>query len=306
MLSILVPARNEEFLQRTIDDVFQHATGDTEVLVALDHWPNAPALKPHPRLQVITTALGQRGATNALAKLSTAKYLMKLDAHVSMSAGFDVKMLEDMEDDLTLIPALANLHAYDWVCPQGHRHFQGKYDKCGQCGSAELTKEIIWRPLPKPIRSNFYFDTNFLFQYMPTDPMELLHPTMTIQGSCFMTTRDKYHELNLCDEAFGSWGTQGIEVACKTWLSGGRVLASRKVFLGHQFRTTEGFPYHNPDEKIFAAQAYGRDLFFNNKWPPQKRSFQSLVEQFNFPGDWTPEHLLSCPAFPTAYPQLGS
>lgn len=45
---------------------------------------------------------------------------------------------------------------------------------------------------------------------------------------------------------YGSWGNQGIEVACKTWLSGGRVLVNHNTWYAHMFRTQGaefGFPY---------------------------------------------------------------
>lgn len=287
-LSILIPARHEESLQRTIDDIFQHAEGDTEVLVALDNWENPPEVTV-PKGQVIRTNGGQRGATNALARLSEAKYVMKLDAHCSLSQGFDVKMMADMEDDVTLIPAVGNLHVYDWVCDQGHRRFQGKYDECEQCGSKELHKEPVWKVIAKPIRGSHCFDTALHFQYAEEEAEGLLTESMSIQGSCFMVSRRKYHELNICDEAFGSWGQQGTEVACKTWLSGGRVLSTKRAYYGHQFRETEGFPYPNPAEQIFAAQDFSRGLFLQNKWPQQVRPIQWLIEKFNYQADWTPE-----------------
>lgn len=298
-LSVLVPARNEESLQRTIDDIFQHAEGDTEVLVALDNWDNPPEIKV-PRGQIITTKAGQRGATNALAKLSEAKYVMKLDAHCSMSQGFDVRMMEDMEDDVTMIPMVGNLHVYDWECPEGHRHFQGKYEECEQCGSKELTKVPVWQIIAKPIRGSHWFDTNLHFQYCDEEATGLVTETMSIQGSCFMATREKYFDLNLCDEAFGSWGQQGTEVACKTWLSGGKVISTKKAYYGHQFRETEGFPYHNPTDKILEAQKFSRDLFLGNRWEKQIKPIQWLIEKFSYQGhtlpdgtrqdnSWTPE-----------------
>lgn len=300
-LSILIPARNEEFLQRTLDDVFEHIEGDTEIIVGLDGW--RPEYLSHfsfgggeivehggrYRFLYLEKPIGQRAMTNKLAGLSEAKYLMKLDAHVSMSQGFDVKMMEDMQDDTIIVPALGNLHAYDWVCPEGHRNQQGKCEKCGQCGSADLRKDMVWQVIHKPLRSSFCFDTALHFQYSKEDTQELLSETMSIQGSCFMITREKYHELNICDEAFGSWGQQGTEVACKTWLSGGRVLSTKKAYYGHQFRVTEGFPYENPVPKILETQTYSRNLFLNNKWPQQKKSIQWLIEKFNYQADWTPE-----------------
>jgi len=110
---------------------------------------------------------------------------------------------------------------------------------------------------------------------------------MSIQGSCFMLTREKYWELNICDEKHGSWGQQGVEVACKTWLSGGRVIVNKKTWYAHMFRTQGGdfgFPYPNPGIK--KAREYSRDLWINNKWDKAVRPFSWLIEKFD-PPDWS-------------------
>lgn len=290
-LSILIPARNEEFLTHTILDIVKHAETDIEILVGLDGYLTKIPYLPMVSWTYTEQPIGQRAMTNRLANMATGDYLMKLDAHCSMSQGFDKALLEDASEDVLLVPAICNLHAYNWVCENEHRHFQGKYDKCEQCDSTDLRKEIIWQPIAKPIRSNFYFDTSLHFQYMPEDVEGLLTETMSIQGSCFVVSKKKYFELNICDEAIGSWGQQGVETACKTWLSGGKVLCSKKAYYGHQFRETEGFPYDNKVEDIFKAQAFTKNLFLENKWDKQVHSFQWLIEKFNFPGDWTPEKL---------------
>jgi len=92
---------------------------------------------------------------------------------------------------------------------------------------------------------------------------------MSLQGSCFMLTRDKYWELGICDENMGSWGSQGLEVACKTWLSGGRVIINKKTWYAHMFRTQGGdfsFPYHNPQSKVSEAKQKAKNLFFDGNW----------------------------------------
>jgi len=101
-----------------------------------------------------------------------------------------------------------------------------------------------------------------------------------------MVTRDKYFDLNLCDEEFGSWGSQGIEVACKTWLSGGKVICNHKTWYAHLFRTQGGskgdfgFPYrHGIKGPNFARKAL-REIFFNNKWEKQIHPLHWLVEKF--------------------------
>lgn len=302
-LSILIPARQEEFLGRTIEDLFEHIEGDTEILVALDNWKSPPALKTHPRLRVISTAAGQRGATNALARLSTAKYLMKTDAHVSFSQGFDVEMMKQMEDDMVLVPSLMNLHVFNWVCDVcAGIHEQGVPPKeCWRCKGEKLHKDMVWKIRPKPIMTDFGFDSSLHFQYTDiTKPGELTE-SMSIQGSGFMVSREKYWENELCSEDFNSWGQQGVEVSCKTWLSGGRVMCTKNAYMGHYFRTPTGFPYPITFEEIDSNQKLSRDLFLGNKWPKQVRSFQSLIEQFNYPLDWTPEKVqeLSSPWYNT-------
>ena len=107
--------------------------------------------------------------------------------------------------------------------------------------------------------------------------------TMSIQGSCFMCTKQKYNELNLCDETWGSWGNQGTEVACKTWLSGGRVVTNRRTWYSHMFRTqggSFGFPYHQSGNEVERARKASRDLFLNNKWEKQIYPLSWLVEKF--------------------------
>jgi hypothetical protein len=110
-----------------------------------------------------------------------------------------------------------------------------------------------------------------------------------------MLTREKYWELNISDEAFGSWGSQGIEVACKFWLSGGRVIINHNTWYAHMFRTQGGdfgFPYEQKQSKVNAAKSKARDLFFNNKWDKQTRPLSWLVERFAPVKGWSDNEIL--------------
>jgi hypothetical protein len=111
-----------------------------------------------------------------------------------------------------------------------------------------------------------------------------LTPTMSLQGSFFMLTREKYWELNICDEEFGSWGQQGVEVACKTWLSGGQVMVNQTTWYAHMFRTQGGdfgFPYHQSGRQVDHARKYSRELFLDNNWPQAKHDLQWLIDKFS-------------------------
>ncbi len=299
-LSILIPARQEEFLLNTVEDILKHIEADTEIIVVLDGaWANPP-LPQHERLNVIylPESIGQRAATNLACKLAQGKYVMKVDAHCSFDQGFDRKLIADMQDDWTVVPTMRNLHVFDWVCDNGHRQYQDKGSKCLECGK-EMTREMLWFAKPKPESNSYCFDSEPHFQYFNQYPGRHgeLTESMSLQGSCWMLSKDKYWELGICDESLGSWGSQGIEVACKTWLSGGKVMVNHKTWYAHMFRTKPqagfGFPYEQHENKIQNAKKKIRDLFFNNKWEKQIHPLSWLVDRFWPVKGWSEQDLLA-------------
>lgn len=280
------------FLGRTIEDILSNIEADTEIIVALDGaWPETP-LPQHPRLTVIyhPKSVGQRAATNEAAKLSTAKYVMKVDAHCAFDKGFDKKLIADMQDDWTTVPVMRNLHAFDWVCEDGHRRYQGPSGPCHTC-KKPTTRDVVWIPKTNPQSTSYRFDRTLHFQYWNEYKKHQkgdLVESMSLQGSCFMLTREKYWELNICDETWGSWGNQGSEVALKTWLSGGRVVVNKKTWYAHMFRTQGGdfgFPYPQSGKEVERAREISRDIFLKDAWPQAKHTLQWLIDKFQ-PPEW--------------------
>jgi glycosyltransferase involved in cell wall biosynthesis len=325
MLSILIPARNEEFLRRTVEDILAHSEADIEVICVEDGEPFVDLPKDE-RVKLIRNekSVGQRAATNQAAEIARGKYVMKVDAHCAFDQGFDRKMLEKMEtvdDSVTMVPVMRNLHAFDWVCPDGHRRYQGPSGPCGKCGK-ETEKQMVWVGKDSPQSTAYCFNTEPKFQYFGEykkreaykrdKKKNNLTETMSLQGSCFMMTREKYWELDVCDEAWGSWGSQGIEVACKTWLSGGRVLCNHDTWYAHMFRTQGGdfgFPYPLSGHQVGHAKDTARNLFYDNRWPKQKRPLSWLLERFWPVPGWSEEDLRKMKSWPiqgaTAKPRKG-
>lgn len=297
-LSIIIPSRNEEFLNRTIQDILEHKKGRTQIIVGLDgQWPNEP-IESHPDVVVLyyPESIGQRLISNKLVGLSTARYIMKLDAHVAVDDGFDIKMLEAFKksgDNVVIAPVMRNLHAFSWVCPEGHTRYQGPSGGCKDCGK-ETTKDVVWIPKTNPQSTAYCFDAEPHFQYdnnrkntQAYKDQGDLTESMSLQGSCFMMTKEKYIELKIDDYNMGSWGSQGLEVACKFWFSGGRVLVNHNTFYAHMFRTQGGdfgFPYDNPGKNVEKAKKMAKDMFFNEKLIP-------LVEKFWPVPGWSQEDL---------------
>jgi glycosyltransferase involved in cell wall biosynthesis len=305
-LSILIPAKNEEFLGKTIENILENVEGNTQVIAVLDGYETEiPKIPEDERVLIIKNEVseGQRKATNNACRMSNAKYVMKLDAHCAMDKGFDVKMLKAFEktgDNCVIIPIMRNLHAFDWVCKNGHRRYQGPSGECKECG-LPTEKDILWIGKDNPQSTSYCFDEEPHFQYFNEykkreEYKEMfqtgLTETMSIQGSCFMLTREKYWELNISDENLPSWGSQGIEVACKMWLSGGSVFVNHSTWYAHMFRTQGGdfsFPYENPGRNVEKAKKLMRELFFDNKWEKQVRPLSWLIEKFWPIKGWTEE-----------------
>ncbi len=300
ILSLLIPARNEMFLKNTVEDILKNIRGDTEIIVILDGVWASPPLEQNERVIISyhPTPIGQRAACNEAAKLARGKYVMKVDGHCSFDEGFDVKMVEAFKetgDNVTMVPNMRNLHVFDWVCVDGHRRYQGGGGDCKEC-SKPTTMNIVWRAKRSPNSTSFCFDSTFHFQYFGEYKAKQIGDiveTMGLQGSCFMLTKEKWLELNICDESFGSWGNQGNEVSCKTWLSGGRVLCNKRTWYAHLFRTQEGFrfPYPNPESEVQKTKAKVKDIFFNNKWPNAIHPLHWLLEKFWPVKGWTEDAL---------------
>jgi len=302
-LSILIPARNEEFLKRTIDDILENIRGDTEVIAVLDGAWADPAIPDHPRVTLIyhPESVGQRAGINEAARLSKAEYVMKCDAHCAFGEGFDVKLMADCEPDWMVIPRMYNLHAFNWRCKQcGNETYQGGYPvKCAECdNTTDFERVMLWQPR-KNRRTDFArFDSDLRFKYWrgyekrPESKGDIAD-LMCFVGACWFLPRAMYWEIGGCDEGHGSWGQQGVEMACKAWLSGRRVVVNKKTWFAHMFRTQKGFgfPYRITGRDQRKAREYSRRLWRGNNWPQAIHPLSWLLEKFWPIPDWTEEQL---------------
>ncbi len=314
-LSIIMPTCKEMFLNNTVENILENIEADTEIIVISDGcWPDLP-LPDHERVILVhhTKSIGQRAGTNEGARISQAKYIMKLDAHCAVGKGFDRILIEDCEPDWTMIPLMWNLHAFDWVCTDcGNRIYQGNINFCGEntpddrhwtkegCGSTSLKMVIVWKPRSNKKTVSWRFDKDLRFKYWrkhrkrPECKGDLIE-TMSCIGACFFMPRKRFWELGGMDEAHGSWGQFGTELACKTWLSGGKMITSKKTWFGHMFRTGNfrgafgkggSFPYPMSDKAQEQAKEYSKDLWLNDKWDKAVHPLSWLVERFKPVPDW--------------------
>lgn len=301
-VSVLIPARNEMFLARTVQDLLAHIEADTEIIVVLDGVPANPPLPDDPRVKVIwqPSSIGQRASTNVAARAATGKYIMKLDAHCAVDQGFDRKLIAPYESgeitmDTTTIPRMYNLHVFDWVCNQcGERTYQGpKPTGCAKCLSTEHTMDVVWRVRWNRCSDFMRFDNTLHFQYWSSykhrpGAQQDIVDLMSSVGACWMMPRQRYWDLGGLDERHGSWGQMGTEIACKSWLSGGRQIVNKRTWFAHLFRTQPGFgfPYSLSNEQIDRARQHSRWLWFEGNWEKAVRPLSWLVNKFAPVPDW--------------------
>lgn len=297
-VSIIVPGRCEQFFAQTVENVLANIRGDSEVIAVCDgSWP-APVLKDHPRLKVIhhTEAAGQRAATNDGAKLSRARFIMKLDAHCAVSKGFDVQLMKDHEAGMTQVPMMYNLLAFEWKCLAcGNLTYQGvKPTKCVKCSGTAFEMIIRWTPQRAKKTVSWRFDKELHFQYwrnhchrQEIKAQGEMIETMSFIGACMFLERERFWELGGMDESHGSWGQFGTEWACKTWLSGGRLITNCRCWFAHMFRTGNfaapghsTWPYPISQGQIDRARAYSKNFWRSNTWPKAVHSLEWLVEKF--------------------------
>lgn len=304
LFSIIIPARDEEHLQRTIQCALDNIEGDTEIIAICDgYWPEPP-VPDNPRVHIIhhTVSVGQRAATNEGARLSTAKYIMKADAHCTFDKGFDVKLMQPYESgeigmDTTTIPRLYNLHGFNLKCLGcGYERYQSPTtNPCPECKqTVGVERVMIWKPRWHKRVDFCRIDSSMRFQYWRAFESRDaakgdICDVMGNLGACFMMPRERFLALGGMDEKHGSWGQFGTEISCKSWLSGGRQVVNKRTWYSHLFRTQGGdfgFPYQLSQNQIERARDYSVWLWKEGNWPLAARPLRWLIDHFAPVPDW--------------------
>lgn len=258
MISFIITAKNEKYLQQTIDDIFEHAETDIEVLVGLDGYTPNPQLKNNTNkdhkilIYRRPESIGQRAMVNELLDSSQGDIICKVDAHCSFGQGFDKILLEDLDKKTVIAPYLLPLDGENWIVSHHNK------------------------------MANYVFDENLVMQHTKTEDGKVVE-TMCMQGSFFMCYKDFFYKANLCDESLGSWGSQGIELGLQAWYNGGKCLTSKKTYYGHVFRHDDkDFPYKRNQKDIDATYNKFKDKYLN-------KDLGWLIEKFNHPMGWSKE-----------------
>jgi glycosyltransferase involved in cell wall biosynthesis len=273
-LSILIPARNEPFLQQTIDDLLFKARGDIEIIVVLDGYK--PSLKEDPKVIVIykENPGGMRAGINSAVEVSTGDYLMKLDAHCLLGEGFDTILINDCQGEWVMVPRRYRLDPENWKIAEDGRS-PIDYMFLNQQLHGEEWKERSRDPKYKDI---------------------MVDDLMSSQGSVWFMPKSLFHKLDLMD--INRWGTfysEFQEIGIKAWLSGfSAVKIDKNTYYAHWHKDKtfgRGYPLSRHDQDRASSQV-NKWFNFGQAWEKQQLPLSWLVEKFWPVPSWPEDRLL--------------
>lgn len=279
MVSIIIPAKNEIYLQKTIDDLLIKAKGEIEIIPVLDgYWPNPP-LKDDNRVRILHRGKGRgmRAAINDGAAIARGEYLMKCDAHCMFDEGFDLKLIEDYQENWIVIPRRLRLDAENWCIEESSKH------------KPPIDYEYLGSPGHYGAKGNKW-DQRTVERL--NNPKYVIDETLSFQGSCWFMSKDHFDNFlhGMSEEGYGSFVREAQEIGLKTWLGGGKVMVNKKTWYAHLHKGPKlGRMYFIDKRGMERGNAYCDDFWFNNRWTDAKHDLAWLIERFMPVPSWTPE-----------------
>jgi glycosyltransferase involved in cell wall biosynthesis len=275
MLSVIIPSRNERFLQQTVNSLLDNARGEIEVIAVIDE--NDQELTPREGLVVLKKE-GKPGMKSAIMQgVAKAKgdFIMKSDAHCMYGEGFDVILAAECEPNWIIVPRRYSLDGEKWAIKKDRPIIDYEFVNFPWVETQSVRLGGKWYERAKE-RQDI-----------------LLDETMTFQGSCYFMP--KQHFLNIGQFMPTPTGDDFIldseEVTNKTWLSGGKVMVNKKTWYAHLHKGKQwGRGYFINKWPMRHQREWFYDYWMNDKWPQATRKMEWLIEHFmpipHWPQDW--------------------
>lgn len=272
MLSVIIPSRQPEFLQKTIDDLLTKAAGEIEIIVCCDGvWPS-PMLKNDERVVIfhhgeVHNNIGMRGSINAGMGLARGEYVMKTDEHTMVDQGYDQKLIADCEDNWVVIPRRKRLDPEKWeLIEDGRLPVDYMYVEYPYLKPFDKTQGLHGAEWKRKDRKAIMIDD-----------------TPTMQGSCYFMKKSYWDELfpnGLDDENYGTFTQEAQEISNKAWLSGGRVVVNKNTWYAHYHKGRKGKGYG------FSREQYKKHLLGTEKGRVYSINYWLNTKDYKYDWDW--------------------
>jgi hypothetical protein len=288
-VSIIIPTRSENFevapgvtvLQRTVQDIYEKATGNFEVLVGFDG-PPYQEFPDYPNLTVVKLprSIGLKIGINMLSSMATGKYIYKTDAHCMFGPGFDEILQAYMEDTWVVTPRFYVLDAMKWQW-QDERHYDYFYLSC---------------PFTDPRGVRFKAGGHWPERTAEreNDPQYDIDETPQMHGSGWFV--DRNHFLNKMGgfmnvDPFGH-AQEPPYLGLKSWLSpwGGKLMVNKKTWYAHMHQDATSRGYIMSRDQTSLSYKIAVDYWMGNKWEERIHDFDWFVKKFlpmpTWPDNW--------------------
>jgi len=269
MVSVIIPSRQERFLNPTINDVLKNATGEIEVFVILDGYePEEFVLDSRVKYLRLpwSQTMQKRIGINAAVALARGEFVMALDAHCMVGPGFDEILSRDCDENWVVIPRRYKLEPESWT-----------------------TKKDGTLPVDYEYWLKHEFNLGYLKPYRwDGRAIErkniMIDDTMTFQGSCWFMRKTYFQKMGFMKtEGYTGWGQEDVELAMETWTTGGRVVVNKSTWYAHLYKgKTYGRMYRENPGQHKASRAYAFQ-----KWCIEKRcDFFGVLQMFDPIPNW--------------------
>lgn len=298
-VSILIPARNERYLQATIDDLLAKAAGDVEIIPVLDGVMSNgqfQSLKEDPRVKPLrkVTPEGMRPAINDAAQLATGQYLLKCDGHVIVGDGYDEILKADCDYDWLVVPTRHSIDPETWtIKPRAFNYSILTFPfLASMYGAGFHAVTFAW---------NQNKDINRQRADYPIDDI------LSAQGSFWFQHRDYFLSFPPLDHQRLYFYQEAQCVMLRILATGGRCVVNKHTVYGHWHKGKDsrgadgrqGRGFYLDVRKKRAAEAVMTEWCLSGwPWPHATRSFESMIEQhwwlisqmtdprYAWPSDW--------------------
>ena len=264
MISIIIPARNEKYLNRTIKDIQAKTTSDIEIIVVLDG-TDAERLDGV-KYVYHQQPIGMKYAINSGVKIASGEYLMKIDAHCIVSPGFDSHLLKDHQPNWIQIPRRYKLKEETWE-PDFNEFIDYEY--------------WIWPKKFKPISLHGFRWAD----RARARADKIIDDTLTFQGSFWFMTRQWWEKCDfMLDEGYNELHAQeAVYLGNTTWTAEGRVVVNKNAWYCH-LHGKRGYGINRSAREKCYIYSYKHWVLDN------KNGFIKLIEKFwpipNWPENW--------------------
>jgi hypothetical protein len=210
--SVIIVARNEENLNKTLGSLIANATGEIEILVGLDGCRYDVINNEKVATLQFNQHIGRRKISNQLVKLATGKYLFEVDAHCAVSYGWDTRLKCVCDDNIIVGCSVNSIDEKLWGCDEDIKWVGGK-----------IIEDAKWK-WDK-------IDNN----------VEKIEEVESFNACGWMIRKDYFEKLDGHDEDLGEWGWENVEWTLKNKSNSGRIIIRTDVIVSHLFR--KQYPY---------------------------------------------------------------